>query len=103
MQDFDSILADADTKIMDVMGKDGTYARPSASLSEPVKVTIDKDVSVIGDDGVSIVTQTQASLIKPDMGCRPKDEITVGGQKYQVVRPMSDDGSVVVLSVNPIS
>ncbi len=103
MHDFDTLMADADAAIMETFGSGATYSRPSTGDSESVQVTIDKGVKAIGSDGVSIVTQNHASLIKPVMGCKQGDKIAAGATTYQVIEPLEDDGHMVTLNVNLLS
>lgn len=99
MLSFDEQLAAADTAITEHLGTSGCSYKGADGEVPDMHMIIEKDVQVIKEDGYTSVRQTHASFAKLNFDINSDDLITCSGSAYRVVEVISDDGSMVTVSL----
>ncbi|MET4696950.1 hypothetical protein [Endozoicomonas lisbonensis] len=100
MDDFDQLMSEADAEIQQHFGAPCTYLKQSVDDRIATSVIVDKNVQVVGKYVDVIEFETHGSLLVSVVGdARKGDVIVFADMAYHVVRPISNDGSEVMVQL----
>lgn len=92
---FDDLIRDMDDIVLDTFGVPAVVTDPVEQQVHPVMVVIDRDIQVVSDDGYTTITQTHASFNPPKQWQVERGhEVVTTSERYRLVTPISDDGSM---------
>lgn len=92
---FDDLIRDMDNVVLDTFGIPAVVTDPVEQQVHPVMVVIDRDIQVVSDDGYTTITQTHASFNPPtEWQVERGHEVVTTSERYRLVSPISDDGSM---------
>ena len=92
---FDDLIREMDDVVLDTFGIPAVVTDPVNRLAHPVMVVVDRDIEVLAGDGYTTVTQTHASFNPPtEWQVERGHEIVTPSERYRLVSPISDDGSM---------